>query len=172
MESLRKHLQRISILRQSASVRVDYRVPAYPPGLSYLLKARQSHQLQCDTIGICVRPIYRNHESGELFPAILHDLKRGLGRAMKQTFFTFAKTRTNAHPQHYYSLGRRAMVKAVWDVDRRISEISDSFDFLLQVTPVNAEAAWREFRRSRFESVPRFYYRPLAVEPAAWATVG
>ena len=35
-------------------------------------------------------------------------------------------------------------------------EISDSFDFLLQVTPVNAEAAWREFRRSKFQFVPRF----------------
>jgi uncharacterized protein (TIGR02421 family) len=58
------------------------------------------------------------------------------------------------------------MVKAVWDVDRRIAEIGDSFDFLLQVTPVNAEAAWREFRRSKFQFVPRFYYPPLAVEPA------
>jgi uncharacterized protein (TIGR02421 family) len=57
------------------------------------------------------------------------------------------------------------MVKSVWDVDRRISEISDSFDFLLQVTPVNAEAAWREFRRSKFEFAPKFYYPPLAVEP-------
>jgi len=166
VESLRKHLQRISIMRQVASVQVDFRAHAYPPGLSYLLKAHQSRQLQCDTIGICVRPIYRDHESGDLFPAVLHNLKRGLGRALKQAFFTFAKTRTNTQPEHYYSLGRRAMVKAVWDVDRRISEISDSFNFLLQVTPVNAEAAWREFRRSRFESVPRFYYRPLAVEPA------
>jgi uncharacterized protein (TIGR02421 family) len=58
------------------------------------------------------------------------------------------------------------MVKAVWEVDRRLAEISDSFDFLLQVTPVNAEGAWREFRRSRFEKIPHFYYRPLAGEPA------
>jgi len=166
LDTLRRHLQRVSILKQGASVQIETRPEAHPPRLSYSLKAQQARILQCDTIGLCVRPIYRDHESGELFPGVLHDLKRGLGRALKHTFFAFAKTRTNAKPQHVFSLGRRAMVKAVWDVDRRLSEISDSFDFLLQVTPVNAEGAWREFRRSKFERVPRFYYRPLAIEPA------
>ena len=166
LDTLRRHLRRVSILKQRASVHVETAPEAHPPKLSYPLKAQESRVLQCDTIGLCVRPIYRDHESGELYPRVLHDLKRGLGRALKHAFFTFAKTRTNAKPQHYYSLGRRAMVKAVWDVDRRLSEISDSFDFLLQVTPVNAEGAWREFRRTKFETVPRFYYRPLVIEPA------
>jgi hypothetical protein len=95
----------------------------------------------------------------------LESLRKNLGRIsiLKQAFFTFAKTRTNSKPEHHYSLGRRAMVKAVWDVDRRLAEIADRFDFLLQVTPVNAEAAWHEFHRGKFESPPRFYYRPLAV---------
>lgn len=166
LDVFRRQLQRVTILKQPATVSIESGPEAHPPDFSYLLKSQQSRSLHCSTIGLCVRPIYRDHETGELFPRVLHDLKRGLGRAMKHTFFSFAKTRTTAKPQHYYSLGRRAMVKAVWDVDRRLSEISDSFDFLLQVTPVNAEAAWREFRRSKFESVPRFYYRPLAVEPA------
>lgn len=166
VQTLRNQLGRVSIQKQHASVQIATASEARPPQMPYLLKTKQSQLLDCNTIGLCVRPIYRDHESGELFPSILHDLKRGLGRAFKHTFFTFAKTRTNTKPQHFYSLGRRAMVKAVWDVDRRLSEISDSFDFLLQVTPVNAEAAWREFRRSKFESVPHFYYRPLAAEPA------
>ncbi|OHB80782.1 MAG: hypothetical protein A2W31_10085 [Planctomycetes bacterium RBG_16_64_10] len=131
-----------------------------------MLKEREAVQMQCATIGICIRPIYRDYTTGELYPLVLRALKRGVSRALQQTFFTFAKTRTNIRPEHYYALGRRAMVKAVWDADRRLSQISDSFDFLLQVTPVNAEAAWREFRRNRFEVAPRFYYRPLAVEPA------
>ncbi|MBC8356843.1 MAG: flavohemoglobin expression-modulating QEGLA motif protein [Planctomycetes bacterium] len=166
LATFRRHLERVSILKQKASVQIEPAAEAHPPKLPYLLKAQQCKTLNCDTIGLCVRPIYRDHDSGVLFPGVLHDLKRGLGRAFKQTFFTFAKTRTNASPKHFYSLGRRAMVKSVWDVDRRLSEISDSFDFLLQVTPVNAEAAWREFRRKKFQTVPRFYYRPLAVEPA------
>lgn len=167
LESLRKNLQRTSILKQLATVTTDApSAPAHPPNLPYLLKARDP-RYSCSTIGICVRPIYRDHDTAELYPVILRALKRGIGRALKQSFYTFAKTRTNINPAHFYSLGRRAMVKAVWDVDRRLSEISDTFDFLLQVTPVNAEAAWREFRRSKFQTVPRFYYPPLAVEPAS-----
>ena len=124
-----------------------------------------SQVLGCDTIGLRVRPIYHSHETGELYPAVLRTLKKSVGKALKQAFFTFAKTQTTAKPEHYYSLGRRAMVKAVQQADQGLSEVSDSFSFLLQVTPVNAEAAWREFRRSRFNVIPRFYYRPLAVEP-------
>jgi uncharacterized protein (TIGR02421 family) len=30
---------------------------------------------------------------------------------------------------------------------------------------VNAETAWREFRRGRFEKPPVYYYRPLALDP-------
>jgi uncharacterized protein (TIGR02421 family) len=56
-------------------------------------------------------------------------------------------------------------VKAVLDIDRQLAEIDRSFDLLLQATPVNAESAWREFRRARFEKAPVFYYRPLAVDP-------
>jgi uncharacterized protein (TIGR02421 family) len=95
----------------------------------------------------------------------LRSLRKGIGKALKQAFFTFAKTRTNAKPEHYYSLGRRAMVRAVKAADRGLAEVSDAFSFLLQVTPVNAEAAWSEFRRSRFQHAPKFYYRPLSVEP-------
>ena len=166
LATLRSNLQRVSLLRQEATVRVDSAAPAHPPDLMYLVKSRDAMRFDCATISIRIRPIYRDFDTGELFPVVLRSLKRGIGRALKQTFFTFAKTRTNERPEHYYSLGRRAMVKAVWDVDRRLSEISDSFDFLLQVTPVNGEAAWHEFRRRRFSTPPRFYYRPLAIEPS------
>lgn len=165
VESLRRHLERIVYLKQKASVQVNSQADGHPATLPSLLTTKSYRNLGCETIGLRVRPIYHSHETGELYPAVLRSLKKSVGKALKQAFFTFAKTRTTAKPEHYYSLGRRAMVKAVLEADKGLSEVSDSFSFLLQVTPVNAEAAWREFRRSRFEKVPRFYYRPLAVEP-------
>ena len=89
LATLRRHLERVSILKQKASVQIEPAAEAHPPKLPYLLKAQQCKTLNCDTIGLCVRPIYRDHDSGVLFPGVLHDLKRGLGRAFKQTFFTF-----------------------------------------------------------------------------------
>jgi uncharacterized protein (TIGR02421 family) len=53
----------------------------------------------------------------------------------------------------------------VFAIDHQLAAIGRSFDLLLQATPVNAEAAWREFRRSRFGEPPVFYYRPLTLDP-------
>ena len=44
--------------------------------------------------------------------------------------------------------------------------VSNQFDYLLQLTPVNPNAAWKQFQRERFEKVPEFHYRPLPVDPA------
>ena len=165
VDSLRKQLEKITYLKQRASVSVNEKADGHPVAMRSLLTTASYRKLGCETIGLRVRPIYRSHDTGELYPTVLRSLRKGIGKALKQAFFTFAKTRTNAKPEHYYSLGRRTMVRAVKAADRGLAEVSDAFSFLLQVTPVNAEAAWSEFRRSRFEQAPKFYYRPLAVEP-------
>jgi uncharacterized protein (TIGR02421 family) len=58
------------------------------------------------------------------------------------------------------------MVKAVWQVDRELAEVSRAFDLLLAATPIDADAAWRAFRRGRAGGAPRFHYRPLTVDPS------
>ncbi|MBN1908958.1 MAG: flavohemoglobin expression-modulating QEGLA motif protein, partial [Pirellulales bacterium] len=165
MAVLERALRRVRVLRQPAETVVTRRDRIHPPGLPMLLSPSQLKELGCELIGLEVRPVYRDPQTAELYPAVLRSHRRGVGRGLKQAFFTFTRMHTKSRPNHYYSLGRRAMVKAVWDVDRQLAQISDSFDFLLQVTPVNAEAGWREFRRTRCQHSPQFLYRPLAAEP-------
>ncbi len=59
------------------------------------------------------------------------------------------------------------MVKAVWEVDRSLADISNSFDFLLLLTPVNIDSAWSKFRSHKCEQPPVFYYRPRHIDPPA-----
>jgi len=87
--------------------------------------------------------------------------------ALRRALFDFTVGNTTHRPPHFHALGRRAVVKALWDVDRMLAEAAESFDFLLQVTPVNGEQAWNQFKRSRFEKRPTFHYRPLPAEPLA-----
>ncbi len=54
----------------------------------------------------------------------------------------------------------------MWDIDRQLAAVSNQFDYLLQLTPVNPNGAWKQFQRERFERVPEFHYRPLPVDPA------
>ena len=164
IETLRKQLERVTYLKQNSSVTVDTSPEAFAGSLTTLLTSHNLRQWGSEVIGISVRPIYRNPQTGELYPAVLRSLKRNIGRALKQAFFTFSKTHTNSTPEHFYSLGRRTIFKSVKMIDRRLNDISKSFSFLLQVTPVNAEAAWEEFQRGRFDVEPRYYYRPLVID--------
>lgn len=164
--SLDNALRRIRVAKQLAEVDVDVQTHGHPPDLPPLLPPSEARQHLCHVIGIEVRPIYRDPITENVYPTVLRTLRRGFGRALRRAFFTFAQTRTNVRPEHFYALGRRTLVRAVWEVDRQLAHISDSFDFLLQATPVNSDAAWRDFRKSGFTTPPVFHYRQLSVEPA------
>jgi uncharacterized protein (TIGR02421 family) len=164
IEALRRQLEKISHLKQMAAVRIDTSPKAHEGSFATLLTPKLLNDWGCEVVGICTRPIYRHHQTGEVYPSVLRLLKRHIGRALKQAFFAFSKVHTNSTPEHFYSLGRSTILKSVKFVDRRLNEISKSFSFLLQVTPVNADAAWHEFQKSHFESEPRYYYRPLAMD--------
>jgi uncharacterized protein (TIGR02421 family) len=166
VETLDKSLKRIRVLKQAATVEVDYSKKRSPAGLPMLISAKEARQLNCFVLGLEIQPVYRNPITGELFPLVLRTLHHGLAGAFKRAFFEFSRTQTSYTPPSHHALGRRAVVKAVWDIDRRLAEISSSFDFLLQVTPVNVDRAWVKFKRRRFERMPVLYYRPLPIDPA------
>jgi uncharacterized protein (TIGR02421 family) len=166
VEAMARALRKIKVHKQAAEVEIVYTRKRSPAGLGPLIPPAQVREFGCFVIGLEVKPIYRHPETGELFPILMRTLRRGLSRALKRVFFEFARTQTTHRPQNYQVLGRQAVVKAVWEVDRRLAEIDDAFDFLLQVTPVNVQLAWMEFRRQRFERLPEFHYRPLPVDPA------
>jgi len=166
IEALENALKRVKIHGQKGSVEIICNHRRSPKGLDSLIPPFEARKIRCFQVGLEIDPIFRDPETGEVFPIMLRRLHRGLARALKKAFFEFSLRETSHRPMHYQALGRRAMVKAVWDVDRRLAEISDAFDFLLLITPVNVEQAWNEFKRHHAGRPPSFYYRPLPVEPA------
>jgi len=119
-------------------------------------------------LGIAVPPVYRDDTTDgptQHFPTLLRTFRRRFSLALRRALFEFAKKRTSIRPPHYHVLGRRAVVKAVWDVDRQLADVGNQFDYLLNVTPINTHAAWNEFKRARFEHAPEFHYLPLPFDP-------
>lgn len=133
--------------------------PALPPLLPPDAPSRGMH-----TLGIEVQPVYRQAESGVSYPAVFDTLRRGLSTAIRQTAFHFSETHGASAPAHYHAYGRRTAVRAARQVDRELSTIANSFDFLLQVTPINVTRARATFERHGFDRPPRFDYRPLVVD--------
>ena len=97
-------------------------------------------------------PCFAIRRSGDVFPSVVRTMRRGFNASLKHAFFTFTHRRAKVRPAHYTTLGLKSIGRGVFAIDRQLAEIDRSFDLLLQATPVNAETAWREFRRSRFES--------------------
>ncbi len=165
-ETLRARLEKIKIHRKPAEVAIKRDSRGGPPGRPSILSSHEMRDLRCWKIGLEVAPIYRSPDGETVYPLILRALRRALSPALKRTFHQFAREHTSHTPPSYQALGRRRVVKAVWDVDEQLAKISDSFDFLLQVTPVNIESTWLRFKRKRFEEAPAFQYRPRPIDPA------
>lgn len=158
-------LGEITVLKRRASAGVSYGRRASPRGLGPLLSATEAAEARCSQLGVAVRPIYRHSSNGQSYPVVTRVLRRGIGRALKQAAFVFAHDHTTQRPADYRALGRQAVVRAVWEVDRQLAAVSDSFDFLLSITPVNVEQSWRRFQGRKYRGNPVFHYRPLPIDP-------
>jgi uncharacterized protein (TIGR02421 family) len=188
VDEFQQALREIRLEGHSAEVRLDRAQEVHPPGLPPLIprpacRAPPASPAADDTtpplpgapdaaasrgrlfsLGLAVRPVFRDHESGVVFPMVLQRLRRQLARALRRAIFAF----TNQTPQsklHFDSLGPSAFAPAARVVDQQLSEVSEAFDFILQATPVNSEAAWQQFRSNGFREPPRFRYRPLPYHP-------
>ncbi len=166
-DALCASLRRVKILGQSADVLVRPSAPLAPPVHRRLLTAPAAKATNTHMIGITAYPAWRSSESGEIYPLVRRAIIRQVSRALAQAAFVFAREETVSQPLHYHSLGRRAVVRAVHKVDHQLAAVAESFDLLLTVTPVNADSAYRRFRRSRNGRPPRFQYRPHTIDPSA-----
>lgn len=165
VEALSKSLGKHSLPLGSARVALAPPERLAPVAMKPLVNIKEMKTWNAYFIGIKVRPVYRDANSLELFPVELHAIRRTINNAFKQAFFSFTRRRTALRLAHYQALGGHSIAKEVLEIDRQLADVGRSFDLLLQATPINAESAWREFARARFDKAPRFYYRPLAIDP-------
>lgn len=155
----------IVVMKQRANVDHVVTSRVAPEKTPSLLSASQQKEMSTTLLGVEVNPIYRDPSTSEMLPLVGRALAPQVSRALQQAAFQFARTETNDRSMHYHALGRRTFVAAAKRVDAQLSEVAEAFDLLLSVTPANAEAAYRFFRRSKFQRAPRFHYRPIAVDP-------
>ena len=115
-------------------------------------------------LAIAFAPVYREPKTARLYPDLRRRLVATIFDALLRACAAFLARSGAWSPPTHQALGRRVFVEAVERVDRRIDQVARSFDFLLAITPINAEAARQEFRSGGFAAAPRLLYRPLTVE--------
>lgn len=167
LDVLQRELSGVSLANLRSSVEIVVETRHYPERRRPILRPGLAAELQALQIGIEVEPVYQRPDPGQLYPAVLRVMEAGFSRALKRALFHFSKKYTSYRPKNFHALGRRAMVKAVWQADTRLDEVASGFDFVSEVNPINVEELWRTFRSARFETEPMLRYRPLSVDPSA-----
>lgn len=119
----------------------------------------------CSSLGLAVNPIYRDLESGLAYPIVLQRLRLKLATAIRRTVAEFTGAKGVSTKSHYEALGPSSFVRAVRLIDQQLCAVSESFDFLLQVTPTNSEQAWQGFKQSGYSILPPLVYRHLPYHP-------
>ena len=146
-----------------------YRTPRVEElGLAASNETRLANHLG-DIASLTVRfaPIYKVPRSERIYPELRDLIVANMVDSALQAVGEFLKASKLEAPTSHRSLGRRAYIDAVVRADRAIDNVASTFDFLLAVTPVNAESAWQQFKASSFQHGPRLLYRPLEFEVAA-----
>lgn len=165
LETLESALLQIRVAEQSARVDVSYEREPSAPGLPPLLSQLAAQELGVVRVGLEIAAVYRDPSTLVLFPHELRELHQGLTHALKRGLHAFTTSSTSQQPAHYNELGRHALTQTAWEADEKLAQLSSGLDLLLHVTPVNSEAAWSEFKASRFERTPQFHYRPRPIDP-------
>ena len=133
------------------------------PGLPSL---RDRVPPQTGMLGVSVRPRWRGLQGDIAYPQALRDMRRDLGRALKEAAYDFGRRHARTGIQHYHALGTRTFPDRALHADHELGEIADSYSLLLDVTPVNVPAARAAFEASEGQCAPEFHYRPLTFDPA------
>ena len=111
-------------------------------------------------VGLAVDAVFHNARDGEFYPRVLARVREAVAPALREA----AATEAHAAPA---ALARTTLEPAAEAVDRGLSAVAEAFGFLLQVTPVNADAAWDEFQGGGCDRAPELLYRPLTFDPDA-----
>lgn len=153
----------LGLARKTLQVELRREESVAPPGCAPLIGPDADTGVF--TVGVEITPFFRRPSTGEPYPRVVEVFREELSRALEKGFFTFSQEHTSLDPPHYRALGRRRVGRAARHVDRRLGEVTDAYDLLLQVTPVNSNAAWEAFRGDGFQHIPELRYRPLPFDP-------
>lgn len=178
MEDFQAGLRAIRVNEQTAIVDICPVQAVGPPGLPPLELEKVAAEKGFFHFGVAVRTIYRSvqqveagqqNEQGQpnaIYPLVLHTLRRQLATALRKSVFAFTNRDSHQPNAHFQSLGPSSLNKTARIVDQQLIDVSESFDFLLQVTPVNSDDAWREFSEGGHKQTPQLHYRPLPYHPS------
>lgn len=158
LQSLREMAPGVDVVLQQGDERG-------PPELDPLLSIEESWRGEVLLLGLEIPPIYRDPETGDVYPRFLRRMQRALSTALRRAIYEFIRVQTSPKVENHLALGTRSLPDRVWDVDHALLAVERTFDLLLLIAPVNREEAWAAFGDGGYEQNPDLRYRLLPLDP-------
>ncbi|MFW5830678.1 MAG: flavohemoglobin expression-modulating QEGLA motif protein [Prolixibacteraceae bacterium] len=130
-----------------------------------LLNRKDLKQLECLLLGLKIAPFYRDVVTRKTYPLLERKLYSEFSEVFKKAVFDFVTIQTNHKVAGFQSLARRKIKPDVWEIDKQLYNIDNKIQFLMLVSPVNGNMAWKEFKKSKFKKTPVFHYRMMPFDP-------
>ncbi|HSJ10423.1 MAG TPA: tyrosine/phenylalanine carboxypeptidase domain-containing protein, partial [Longimicrobiales bacterium] len=166
VDTLCKALEKVCAdLNLDAAVSVRVTDERHPPDRDAILSARDCWEIGCLSLGLQVPPLFRDADTGDVYPVFLRRLRSALSVALRQSVYEFARVQTSTTVESYRALGPRRFDDAVTSADAELAGIERSYSLLLLVSPINSGDAWQRFRDDGYDTPPDFRYRLLPVDP-------
>lgn len=115
-------------------------------------------------LGLEIPPVYRNNE-GEEFPVFFRSFKDDLVLALHKTIYEFIRVQTSSGVTGYQALGQKKLKEKVLEIDRQLTRIETSYQFLWLVSPSNIRQVKDTFFQSNFKELLSYHYRLLPIDP-------
>jgi len=160
-----EQLESIDGIPQTCRAEIVKSAKRCPPNLESLFTTEELKKMNSLLIGLEIPAFYRDPKTGHLYPLAARDLKRNLSQIFQKTFFEFIKVQTNHRLGNFQALAKRSIDKVVWEVDEQLAAITNVYDFLLLVSPINSMEAWEEFKANNYRRNPVFHYRMIPMDP-------
>lgn len=166
IEVLEKEFDKISsrFFQLNLKTRVINTKNRHKEGKEALLDIDEAHQVGSLLLGLEIPMLHRNDE-GEEFPIFFRNFKDLLIRAIHKAIYNFIRVQTSSGVTSYMALGRKYLKPKVFEIDKKLSEIERSFQFLMLVSPANIRQIRKDFFESNYQKVPDYHYRLLPVDP-------
>ncbi|WP_452224379.1 flavohemoglobin expression-modulating QEGLA motif protein [Lacinutrix chionoecetis] len=137
----------------------------HPDHLEALLDTETLKKTGTLIFGIEVPTLYKNDESGELYPLFFREFYTVFSETIKKAVFEFIRIQTSDDFESYLMLGKTHIDNITLQSDSELAEISSGMSFLLRTTPVNSNEEWQRFKKNDFKKIPSFKYRLIALDP-------
>ncbi|MDT0690474.1 DUF1704 domain-containing protein [Salegentibacter sp. F188] len=129
-----------------------------------LLSIEETKQCGAVLLGLEIPPVYRG-DNKEFYPVLFRNYRDFIIKALHIALYDFLRVQTSSSVPSYNALGRQVLKDKVFEIDRELSKIEKSYQFLWLVSPSNIHEIKKTFFESNYEEVLDYHYRLLPIDP-------